>query len=161
MTGALLPSVAARMRTLRRSAILLVPPALVLFTSACATAWARGVVRDQDGRPVSGATVALSEAGAPGAASTSVSESNGCFNVVTSARREQETFVLTVRATGYKDLSMSFRRRERLTATVLLMAESQPGSSALTRLSGDEERRVYEEACIPPAVPNATSLTLH
>ncbi len=137
---------------------LLVLPALVLSLSGCATAWARGVVRDAEGQPIPGATIVLSAAGATAASSTGVSEASGCFNILASARKEQETFVLTVRAAGYKDLSVSFPRRERLTATLMLLAEGSAGGSVLTRVPASEERRAYEEPCIPPAVPGAMSL---
>lgn len=135
-------------------------PALVLSLSGCATAWARGIVRDREGQPVAGATLALAPAGSTTASSTDVSEHNGCFNVSASARKEQATFVLTVRAPGYKDVSVSFPRRERLTATITLTAEGEPGSSSLTRVPAAEELRVYEGPCIPPPVPGAMSLGL-
>lgn len=133
-------------------------PALVLSLSGCATVWARGIVRDQEGQPIAGATVTLSPAGSTSASSSGVSEHNGCFNILSSAKKDQTRFVLTVGASGFKELSASFTRKERLTATVTLLAESQPGDSSLTRVPESEERRVYEEACIPPPVPGAMSL---
>ncbi len=151
---------AARVDTLRRATGVLVLVSLVPAMSACSTAWARGIVRDQEGQPISGATVALSAAGSSVVASTAVSEGNGCFNVLASAKKEQETFLLTVRASGYKALSVSFPRRERLTATVTLLDEGESGDSSLTRVPASEEMRIYEGPCIPPPVPGAYSLGL-
>ena len=140
------------------SARILLVASVALFLSACATAWARGVVRDRNGRPISEAAVALSAIGASSPSVTSLSEANGCFSVVAPARRGQASFLLTVKASGYKEVSVSFPRRERLTATITLLAETQPGTSTAARLSPSEESRAYEEPCIPVSVPDATRL---
>ncbi len=87
-----------------------------------------------------------------------LSEASGCFNLVVPAKKEQASFVVTVRAAGSKEVSATFPREERLTARVTLLAGSQPGSSALAPLSGDDVRQAYEEPCLPKTVPGATSV---
>jgi len=54
---------------------------ILLVSSGCATAWARGIVRDETGKEVSGAEVAVTAIGADMVGARGESESNGCFNV--------------------------------------------------------------------------------
>lgn len=86
-----------------------------------------------------------------------VSESNGCFNVLTSAKKEQSEFVLIVAAPGYKPVSAHFRKEDRFTALVTLAPESGPGDGSVTRVADSEQSRVYEQPCIPPVDGAASS----
>ncbi len=138
--------------------VLSVATALTVGVSACATTGARGVVRDGDGRPVAGATLALSAAGSARALVTGATEPNGCFSVLTPARRAPGTIRLTVAARGYQGVEMSFTRDERPVVAVTLAVADGPGAGAVVRLSPTEARATYEEPCNPAAAPGAAGL---
>ncbi len=127
---------------------------------ACATASARGIVRDQDGRPVAGATVALSPERAPDDNVTGKSGKDGCFGVLTMTRGREAVFLLTVRAPGFKPLSATFPRQKRITADVTLVPDGQTGDSSLARLTSPRELRRFEDVCVPVYPPEATSFGL-
>ncbi len=125
---------------------------------ACATASARGVVRDEGGRPIPGATVGLSPEREPDDDVTATSGTSGCFGVLTITRAWEATFLLTVRAPGYKPLSTPFPRQKRLTAAVTLVAEGQAGDSSLARLGSPRELKEFEARCVPVYPPGSTGL---
>jgi len=131
---------------------------LALLASGCTTARARGVVTDPEGRPVPNAKVVLSPTGGSAKRETALTDANGCFSLLSSAKTEPNTFVLTVRADGYKELSFAFPGKEDLIAAVRLLANGAPGESSLERIPPADRDRVYTLPCVPPAVPGATSI---
>ena len=143
-----------------RSVAALGAAVLGLSASGCASAWARGVVLDPEGKPVEGATVELVAAEVSAAPRIVKSQSNGCFSVLAPLKKGQQSFRLTVRASGRKDASTSFPAPERLTAAVTLVADAQPGASSVTGLAAADVVKGYEERCVPAGVPGATSLGL-
>ena len=137
---------------------LLVCTLILLGSSGCATAWARGIVRDETGKEVSGAQIAVSAVGAVEVGARGESELNGCFNVTARAKKDQPEFVLTVTAPGYKPLQVQFHRKERFTALVTLASKDGPGEGSVTRVEVSDQQRVFEEPCIPPVLSEASQL---
>jgi len=137
---------------------LLVCTLILLGSSGCATAWARGIVRDETGKEVSGAQIAVSAIGSDAVGVRGESESNGCFNVTARAGKDQPEFVLTVTAPGYKPVHVQFQQKERLTALVTLAPKDGPGEGAVTRVEVSDQQKVFEEPCIPYVISAASQL---
>ena len=137
---------------------LLVSALILLVSSGCATAWARGIVRDETGKEVSGAQIAVSAVDADVVGARGESESNGCFNVTAGARKGQPEFVLTVTAPGYKPVHARFRQKERFTALVTLAPKDGPGDGSVARVEVADQQKVFEEPCIPVVVSAASQL---
>ena len=137
---------------------LLASTLILLGSSGCATAWARGIVRDETGKEVSGAEVAVSAIGADTVDARGESETNGCFNVTAGARKGQPEFVLTVTAPGYKSVRVQFQQKERFTALVALAPKDGPGEGSVTRVEVSDQQRVFEEPCIPPVPSEASQI---
>ena len=131
---------------------------ILLGSSGCATAWARGIVRDETGKEVSRAEIAVSALGADAVGARGVSESNGCFNVTARAGKDQPEFVLTVTAPGYKPVHVRFQQNERFTALVTLAPKDGPGDGFVTRVEVSDQYKLFEERCIPAVVSAASQL---
>ena len=137
---------------------LLASTLILLCSSGCATAWARGIVRDETGKEVSGAEVAVSAIGADTVGARGESESNGCFSVTARARKGQPEFVLAVTAPGYKPVHARFPQKERFTALVTLAPKDGPGDGSVARVEVADQQKVFEEPCIPVVVSAASQL---
>ena len=131
---------------------------ILLGSSGCATAWARGIVRDETGKEVSGAEIAVSALGADTAGARGVSESNGCFNVAARAGKDQPDFVLTVTAPGYKPVHARFEQKERFTALVTLAPVDGSGDGSVARVEISDQQKVFEEPCIPYVISAASQI---
>ena len=131
---------------------------ILLGSSGCATAWARGIVRDETGKEVSGAEIAVSALGADAVGARGASESNGCFNVYARAGKDQPEFMLTVTAPGYKPVHVQFEQKVRFTALVTLAPKDGPGDGFVTRVEVSDQYKVFEEPCIPVVVSGASQL---
>jgi hypothetical protein len=116
-----------------------------------------GIVRDEQGEPVTIARAKVSDAATGAVVVDGASNTNGCLDLFELVKGKSQTFVLRVEAPGYREAVLSFSRKDVLTLAVTLMAESGPPESTVRRIPWDQQPTTYRLYCVP-AVPPAAGM---
>jgi len=132
--------------------------ASAVIGTGCSSIFTRGLISDDHGNPVGGATVRVFDETGVRQISFDVTNANGCFLISARAPKGQKRYTLDVEAPGFQPARQDFS----LGDDVLignLAASSSPDPSRIHVATSSERSDRWIPNCAPPPTMGSDSLT--